>query len=238
MTTEMSNIIIHFGAPSRPGQDVAPEVKEIGLMLLRCAPNAVTWSAAPTTIQPNYSIYKDSLAAFMSCAAGELKFITNKTDPFQVCPKVEDKFPLPEPTICFSFSYALPDEVAQELRQGYGIQDTVIRGKPAMLYKGTASPDLILRLKELKVLMTTPAIDGVINLSSLRMLRYIVNLLSAFLKTHQYPAFLDESHEEEFTIGWRTGPMEDDDDMGGMPEERDVTKFEGYGKVKESKMKE
>jgi hypothetical protein len=196
MSTDSSEIIVHFGAPAKPEQEVSPELLEKGLRLLRLSPDSVSWSGGPTIIQPNFSIYKDHLAAFMSCAAGEISSITKSTSPFQLVPN-SDLLPLQSPLICVSFGYPLPDEVADNLRKNMGFYDSVIRGKPAMISK-SVTMDTITYLKEIKVLMTTPCIENTINLSAYRQLLFINQLLSSFLHLHQYPAFLDRDHAKEF----------------------------------------
>jgi hypothetical protein len=58
MSSTTSSALIHFGAPPRPEQAVAPELKDRNINLLRLAPSAVKYYASPTTIQPNFSVYK------------------------------------------------------------------------------------------------------------------------------------------------------------------------------------
>jgi hypothetical protein len=107
MTSIPSDIIIHFGAQPTQGQEVAIELKEQNINLLRLSPSEVNWCGGPTLIQPNYSFYVRNLGPFIACAAGEINQITVLTSPFQVAPPVTDPLPLPFPKICVSFLYAV-----------------------------------------------------------------------------------------------------------------------------------
>jgi hypothetical protein len=116
MTTEMSNIIIHLGAPSRPRQDIASEVKETGLMLLRCTSECRHMVHCPNDYPTKLLHSQRFPRCFRVVHQQKIEIHNEQNHSIPSYPKVENKSPLPKSIICFSSSYALLDEVAQGLR--------------------------------------------------------------------------------------------------------------------------
>jgi hypothetical protein len=155
----MSNTIIYFGAQPLPQQEVSSELKDQGINLLRLAPSQVRFVACPTTIQPNFDVYKSHLGPFMAVADKQFSVVNKTSNAFAPVPIPEVALPLSQPTIVVSFGYPLPDDIADILRRDHRLADTVIRGKPAMHTTMEISLETISYLKYIRVLMTTAAID-------------------------------------------------------------------------------
>lgn len=192
----MSSSIVYFGAQPEPSQSISPELLDQGINYIRLRPDQVRWHGAPEIVQPNFSIYKCNLAAFCY-AAIEKKPVPAFASKFWSISYQGRILPLPMPELVFSFAFALPFEVADELEKN-GARHTMIRGKPAMTIpiKDIETVRLIRSKKPIEV---TPCIEETTNIRSFIHLTAINRILTVFLKVHQYPAFKDKDHLDEFT---------------------------------------
>jgi hypothetical protein len=192
----MSNAVIHFGAQPTQSQVVSVELKAQNIELLKLQPSEVRWHGIPDLIQPNYALYIARLSTYMEAAASERSQVAIKNG-FNLItldnPTLRLKIRVPPVNI--QFTQTVPPETLDELRNK-GWKDTVLRGKPAM-YHSSPTPELVVEVRNHHASMTAPTIDGSTNIVGLRYLYVIIDLITVFLRTHQYPAFIDADHEAE-----------------------------------------
>lgn len=192
----MSSSVIYFGIQPTAKQEVADDVKAKGLNFLRVEPSKVITFGHPTTIQPNFAVYKSHLPLFIEAAMSGTK-VTAMSNPFiPINARGLDILPIPFPSLYISWQHEISEEVRDALRSN-GWKDTMTRGKTAM-YHTKPSLDIVRSALETKPSSTTPAPENGINIFTFRKALLIVRLISTFLRIHQYPAFTDEEHEEEF----------------------------------------
>jgi hypothetical protein len=192
----ISDVIIHLGARPESGQTVSEELKDQGINLLRLQPSQVNWHGTPVVHQPNFTLYRGSLPLFIESAICG-KPILPSWDPYQELAYTGDVLPIPTPSLTVSWPFPIADEVRAGLRQ-VGFKDTVLRGKPGMIHNNP-SKSVVIAAKDTKASEVSPAPENCMNIKSFRFLVVITRILAAFLHLHQYPAFIDEDHVEEFT---------------------------------------
>jgi len=167
------------------------------------APSQMNLAAYPTRIQPNYATYKAHLPLFMASARTDspIPARSSKFFGFSQLPP-EQHIPFPYPSLVCSWGFAVADEVLDQLRT-QGFKDTQINGKPGMVHDAP-NLQIVVGLKERNCIQTTYCNNNQMNIAGFRQAMVIQNIASGFLKMHQYPAFQDTAHIEEFdkfTIG-------------------------------------
>lgn len=190
----MSNTTVYFGTQPSEGQTVSPSLAAKGIELTKIEMSKVAFSGGPTTVQPGFAVYKAYLPMFIRMAHGEE--ITDFTDPFGTIPFDDRQIPLQFPDLVVSWKYPVDDAIRAQLKE-VGFRDDVVKGKPAMrLINPTV--EAVNVAKNLKVNITCPTNEQSVNIFALRRCSTLRNIVSRFLATHQYPAFIDEDHESEF----------------------------------------
>jgi hypothetical protein len=223
MTPILKNRIIHFGAPMKPGQVVSSELQDQGVELLRASPSDIQWAGSPMVFQPNFSVYKSNLPIFMAGAMTGTPIRSNS----KVFPGLAYSgtiLPFTRPSLVVTWPFALPVEVQEDLIRDYKLRPSMIRGKPCMIVDNY-DLDTVRHLISTKCTQTSPCIEEAINIASLRTLSAVAKIATCFFKLHQYPAFKDENHVEEFSthvtqMGYMKEMEEPVMDAGGSSRKR------------------
>lgn len=190
----MSNIVVYFGAQPSEGQTVSESLRAKGILLTKIETSKVVFHGGPTTVQPGFAVYKAYLPMFIRMAHGEK--IVDFTDPFGTIPFEDKQIPLPFPDLVISWKYPVDDAVRAQLRE-LGFRDDVVKGRPALRY-ANPSVEIVKAALDRKANISAPTNEQAVNIFALRRCSTLRNIVSRFLDTHQYPAFIDEDHESEF----------------------------------------
>jgi hypothetical protein len=129
----MSTARIYFGAQASKTEEVSAAVQELGLNLLRTAPYQLRITAHPTTIQPNYAIYKDNISSFIRAASTGSPILPNQNK-FASLDYDGPLITFPFPKLAISFERPVAEEVADQLRNQFGFENYTVRGKAALLH--------------------------------------------------------------------------------------------------------
>lgn len=190
----MSNVTVYFGAQPSEGQIVAKELAAKGIELTKLECSKVNVHGHSTTVQPGFAVYKAYLPMFIRMAHKET--ITDFSNPFGSIPYSDRQISLPLPDLVVSWKYPVGDEVRAQLRD-IGFRDDVVKGKPALRISNP-SIDAIKAALNHKVNVSAATNEQSVNVFALRRCTMLKNIVSRFLATHQYPAFIDKDHESEF----------------------------------------
>jgi hypothetical protein len=109
--------------------------------------------------------------------------------------------PIPYPSLIVNWQVPIADEVRDEMRNN-GWRDTLVKGKPGMIKDRPSPSDATYALSK-SCLQTTPTLFNSMNIASFRKAIFIATVAATFLRTHQYPAFIDDDHESEFAKSFR-----------------------------------
>lgn len=202
----MSSSTVFFGVQPSEGQAVAPSLSAKGISLLKIEPSKVIVQGGPTTIQPGFAVYRSFLPAFIRAALQGGVLRTNDAYnpiPFKLITK---DIPLNYPDLVVSWKVPVGEEVRAQMRAA-GFNDTVVRGKPAMIVRYPTANHIRVALDH-SCVTTSPAPENAVNVRDLRKCGLIKNIIKAFIAVHQYPAFTDEEHEGEFKKGITSVPLE------------------------------
>lgn len=194
-------IIIRFGAEPSKKQTVADVLKERNINLTRMEPSAVKVVGGPTAIQPNFSVYRSFLPRFINAAINQT-YVRAGSSPYSPISYPQDLpiLPIPYPALYVNWNVTVSEETKATLKAS-GFRDTMVKGSPALVHDNPTIDSYRLA-KEHKCLSTTPAPENGINMFAFLYCTVINKLVCSFLKVHQYPAFVDREHVEEFEKSW------------------------------------
>jgi hypothetical protein len=202
MSLLKSEALLFLGARNERGLAISPDLKALGIDLLRKSPGDVTWEAIPDMIQPRFPFYVGTLPLYIKAFTSDKR--VPLTSQGYACDYIEPIIPLAMPNLIMSWTIPCPEEVAIDLRTKFGARDVTAQGKAAL---SLPVPDVgtLRRLLGYKPNMVCPTIEDHLNGSGFRALLAMLRIFSAFLQIHRYPAFEDNDHLsrfEEIIKGW------------------------------------
>lgn len=161
---------------------------------MKAAPEDIHILSVPQHIQPGYNQYCSTLPAFMKAT---IKKTPQSFDADTFNCEVPDNIllPIPFPNLCVDYDRTPSAETLQILSAiGYSQRSF---GKRMTYVVNAKSIDDVRKINKTNPQQTSPTVFQAVNLQALKMLLFVVKVLSAFLVTHCYPAFQDENHLEE-----------------------------------------
>lgn len=213
-------LVVLLGHPNPKDVKVSQEVENLGLNLLRAEPSSLVIHTYPDHIQPRYGDYSRIIHVFMKALELDKAIPSNSGPHSFPWTKASDNLPFDTIPLTMAWATEPPAEVIEQIRNRLTVSEGTSGGKPSIIYK-PADWDLYDGIKAYKSNIRATAPIESINIKAMIAARAVLQLFSTFLKTHKYPAFIDDEHVGEFeTIGWAArGPqssptadeMEEDD---------------------------
>lgn len=187
--------MMHFGITPRQDQAVAPSLSSRGLHFLKAAPSHFRIHTANDLQLPLYGDYLRNFPAFVQ-AALEKEDVPLRTRCFAM-KRVPSLLTLP---------FKIPPVVTSWPQRSQEIDDliTKLRGNEHVIRNKACVEFPNLRPQDLTSLLasganaTTFAIYGTSNIDSVSGFLNLRNILSGMLVAHRYPAFIDNSHVNDY----------------------------------------
>lgn len=185
-----------FGARLSGNVRTAPILEARGINLLRQSPATVRIQALPETPQPGYDIYVRNLPVYLHAFFDDRDTTIDRYYR-TIAPLSYDKcIPLGFPDIIVGWVRPI-EETLETFRREYGARDVMSQGKPGMIVTHVN----VMKIREIQnsnPITTFPAVTGCANLNTLGVVALSIRIASLFLHMHQYPAFGDREHYENF----------------------------------------
>ncbi|QMP84027.1 hypothetical protein [Rhizoctonia solani ambivirus 2] len=178
-------------------------------------------------------MYKGNLPAFMAAIEKDISLVS-AYHPFIV--DDDELIPFMRlPDVIFSWEFKMADEVKEGLVKqiGDGRLREVVRGGKTVYIAPLDSYEKFTYIRQLKANLITPAFDETANLKSIPLFKMAHRIVSRFTAIHQYPAWVDQAHLDEWKKYHQKHIFEDDHDESAHDEEMEV---EEDGSSKEVKV--
>jgi hypothetical protein len=188
--------VVYLGTAPKSSQIVSSELKARGIPLLKAAPcdiNPLILSDSTSS----YAIYKHNLACYIRAAELEVPVLMNdpyklftskKVPPFMVAPKVVVTFNTPPAS-----------EIRDKIKSTFGADDTLVKGKPALV-----APMTLAEIRELiatyNPVQTSPSTTTAINIAAYKQYILLHRLFDTVCRTHQYSYDMDVSGDKRAEI--------------------------------------
>jgi hypothetical protein len=186
---------IYFGHPNTKGLEVSPLLKTKGINLLRASPTNVRAVAKPLVKQPGYSSYSAFLPAFMKAQNEGITVPLNKAG-YTTSYPVSECIGLSHPSLVVDYGGPLPAKHVEVLN-GIGFERIKMNRRDNIIRFPVVDLDEVREIRKTSPNALTPAPANTVNLEAFESWVLFLRLLSNLLRTHIYPAFRDNEHQQE-----------------------------------------
>jgi hypothetical protein len=190
---------VYFGVKNPSNVQIAPALEARGIPLLRQEPCKATTVVIPDAPQTGYGAYIHALPYFMKAYMTGKKVNTiNPTAVLESTP-FDEMATWGLPDVIFGWKFAIASEVTDNLRETYGVYDTVGQGRPGMAVSNP-SLDTVRTIRETNPDMVFPAPFGFTNLTTISTVVVSYRIINQFTSLQQYPAWMDPSHYTNWSL--------------------------------------
>lgn len=193
----MNSMPLILGLEPKEKQSVSEELLIKGIKLLKVTPSIINAVGVPTLKQTAYMQYTQHLPAFMESAKTQFKVdVRSIGKPIEEYMKVVDTFPFEYPPLAVHFLARGCTADNQQVMIDQGAKLEIISEEKTFIFD-VVTADVLKTITALPINKTTNVPDGRVNVESLAMLRRTIMILSAFYRTHAYPAYRDPEHHQD-----------------------------------------
>jgi len=186
----------HFGIPNTSGKQVSHALNARRLNLLKTAPSALKLVGLHTITQPGYHAFISCLPAAMEATLRQTEVRLDQ-EGYPIRFPVADCMPFPYPNLAFTLP-SPPNAADQPQFEELGATRIKLQERREIFTLEGAEPSSVRFLKSLQASPTTPAPVNHVNLNAYDSVILVVRILSSYLRTHNYPAFQDDEHVDDF----------------------------------------
>lgn len=168
---------------------------EQGINLLRTSPRAILPIPYIANRQPAYSTYTTFLAPYMSAYITQTRTPVSRPG-YSILTYGDALIPMTLPPLSLSFAKDIPQEAMDKIKELGGNDQMVQRTR--IFIVGNYDSGFVKDMVRVGAIKTAPSPMNTINIFCIPVLVFLRKLISCFLRTHTYPAFIDPEHVSSF----------------------------------------
>jgi len=221
--------LVYLGLPPRANQTVAPNLASKDIHLQRVAPSGLSPVVTVEHVQPMHAVFAKFLNVYVSAA------IAKESLPLSTpyAPVAHRGLPVffRKPQIIWSYGSRLTTESIDSMKDKFGADETMVKGKPGFLAFLDHSDVVKLLGETPSPIETTPTNNTCMNIKGYKAYVGIHRMYDAIMRTNQYPYMLNDEAEIDNTNPSHLRTylrVQDSEITEGSISEETVSSFSGW----------